>query len=460
MLEAKEDGAVLRQAIEELPGSLREALVLYYYHDQSHAETAARLGISPAAVQVRVARARRRLRDSIAAEIERRLPETAPGDDFAKRTLAAIPVGSICGKLGLNVMRVGLMEAVRELTQSAAQHASTIVSGGMTMTAKKTVGTAIVLALLTIGGAGYLILQSRGGGRAQATSAVGPSRVEGNVGEGTAAHPAQTERKKMLPSAGTPSEPLTVQEINEMLVSGSPEFEGTDEETRLDMLRGLLRDTMERTVSLELMEKQSDFAMELLGSGKHDEALVVALSIYDVASSVDNMNRALRDGLFALQEGKLGFGCAGMMLGAWRLVGDIYKEMGREEEVRPWFERVRDDMDRLIEGVASGADRAILMAHRDMDLNTGRPTGPLAQETQERIVEYLEEYLRKDGLTSEDRWGTSCVLAIGYEQAGRDEEALALYERLLTDAEAHGYSARSIPSRIDELKEKIADLVD
>jgi len=244
-----------------------------------------------------------------------------------------------------------------------------------------------------------------------------------------------------------------------MLVNGSPEFEGMDEETRLTTIRHLLRDTMERTMSLELMEKQFDFAFELYGSRKHNEALVVALSIYDVASSVDNINRALRDGLFALQEGKLGFGCAGVMLMSARLVGDIYREMGREEEVKPWFERVLGDMDRLIDGVASGAERAMLMAHREvMDVNTGRRSGFPSRETEEAIAEYLEEYLRQDDLTSEDRWGTSSMLAGIYEDVGRYEQALALYERLLVDAEAHGYSVRSIPSRIDELKKKIADL--
>ncbi len=159
VLEAKETRALLREAIEKLPERLREALVLYYFEDQSQAEAAKRLGISEDAVQKRVARAKRRLREYVAAEIERELPRTGPDRDFVKRTLAAIPMGSICGRLGLNVTRLGIQELARELAQRAAEHVPRVLLGGTTLTTKKAMVAATVAALviLAAGGTGYVV---------------------------------------------------------------------------------------------------------------------------------------------------------------------------------------------------------------------------------------------------------------------------------------------------------------
>jgi len=57
----------LERAIEALPESHREAILLFYYCDLSVAETAARLGVSAEAVRVRLHRGRALIRGRLAA---------------------------------------------------------------------------------------------------------------------------------------------------------------------------------------------------------------------------------------------------------------------------------------------------------------------------------------------------------------------------------------------------------
>ncbi len=157
ILQSRENGAILRQAVEGLPPALREALVLHYFRGQSLAETASQLGISQAAAHKRLARARRGVREYLTSEIETKLRKARPGPDFEKRMLAAIPVGSVCGKLGLNVLKAGVAEALAETVQSAAQNAGFILTGGgLAVTAKQGIVTGAALILLAAGITGYV----------------------------------------------------------------------------------------------------------------------------------------------------------------------------------------------------------------------------------------------------------------------------------------------------------------
>lgn len=65
-LEASERAAAVRQAVAELPEELRVPLVLAEYEEQSHAEIAVVLDCSPKAVEMRLYRARRELRERLA----------------------------------------------------------------------------------------------------------------------------------------------------------------------------------------------------------------------------------------------------------------------------------------------------------------------------------------------------------------------------------------------------------
>lgn len=66
--EASEDRALLKDALGALPFSLRSVVVLADVYDFNHQEIAAELGISRAAVKVRLHRARRRLHDVLRVE--------------------------------------------------------------------------------------------------------------------------------------------------------------------------------------------------------------------------------------------------------------------------------------------------------------------------------------------------------------------------------------------------------
>lgn len=60
----------LRREVGRLPESLREVVLLFYFQDMSYAEMARLLGITEAAVNQRLNRARQRLRDGFGVEQE------------------------------------------------------------------------------------------------------------------------------------------------------------------------------------------------------------------------------------------------------------------------------------------------------------------------------------------------------------------------------------------------------
>ncbi len=192
VLQEKEDAELLDRAIARIPPDLREAIVVHYFRGQSHAETASTLGISQAAVRKRLERAKRRLRDWVISEIERGLRKARPGKEFAKRTLAAIPGGSICGKLGLDVLKAGAAETLAEALDLAAQKAGlAFTEGGSFVTAKKAIVTGACLvalgALVT-----YTAIRGRGQGARNTESARAPEVTSPAIG----AEPERASRAK------------------------------------------------------------------------------------------------------------------------------------------------------------------------------------------------------------------------------------------------------------------------
>jgi len=75
-------------ALARLPERYREAVVLYYRGDESHAEVASALGITEAAARQRVHRGREKLREAL-SPVERTLRGTRPGAAFTAAVLAA-----------------------------------------------------------------------------------------------------------------------------------------------------------------------------------------------------------------------------------------------------------------------------------------------------------------------------------------------------------------------------------
>jgi RNA polymerase sigma-70 factor (ECF subfamily) len=84
----------LRQTLAELPAAHRECLVLFYIEGKSGAEAAAALGISEAALRVRLHRARAAMRERLEEKLEGSLANLRPTKTLVPSVMAAVLVSS------------------------------------------------------------------------------------------------------------------------------------------------------------------------------------------------------------------------------------------------------------------------------------------------------------------------------------------------------------------------------
>ena len=108
---ADETGSVctpetLRQTLAELPDNHRECLVLFYLEGKSGAEAAAALGISEAALRVRLHRARAALRERLATKLEDSLTRLRPSKTLVPAVMAGV-LASQPAKAGLGAALMG-----------------------------------------------------------------------------------------------------------------------------------------------------------------------------------------------------------------------------------------------------------------------------------------------------------------------------------------------------------------
>ena len=89
---AKDEARLTWAALRELPERYREALVLYYWEDQSARQLAEALGITEAAAMQRLSRGRALLRDEIQRAVESTLRRARPGAVLTAAILAAVAV--------------------------------------------------------------------------------------------------------------------------------------------------------------------------------------------------------------------------------------------------------------------------------------------------------------------------------------------------------------------------------
>ena len=87
----------LRRTLAELPDAHRECLVLFYLEGRSGAETAAALGISEAALRVRLHRARSALRERLEERLADSLEQLKPGKPLVPAIMAGV-LGSSSAK--------------------------------------------------------------------------------------------------------------------------------------------------------------------------------------------------------------------------------------------------------------------------------------------------------------------------------------------------------------------------
>ena len=84
----------LRQTLAELPAAHRECLVLFYLEGKSGAEAAATLGISEAALRVRLHRARAAMRERLEEKLEGSLEKLRPTKTLVSAVMAAVLASS------------------------------------------------------------------------------------------------------------------------------------------------------------------------------------------------------------------------------------------------------------------------------------------------------------------------------------------------------------------------------
>jgi RNA polymerase sigma-70 factor (ECF subfamily) len=85
---------MLRQTLAELPAAHRECLVLFYLEDKSGAEAAAALGISEAALRVRLHRARAVMRERLEEKLEGSLAKLRPAKTLVPAVMAGVLASS------------------------------------------------------------------------------------------------------------------------------------------------------------------------------------------------------------------------------------------------------------------------------------------------------------------------------------------------------------------------------
>ncbi|HEY5944934.1 MAG TPA: sigma-70 family RNA polymerase sigma factor [Kofleriaceae bacterium] len=91
----REDRELLQRALDDIPASHREPLVLFYLQGQSIAEIADALGTNEDVIKQRLSRARRALRDSVADRVESVLTRTRVSPAFGAGVVAAISTASV-----------------------------------------------------------------------------------------------------------------------------------------------------------------------------------------------------------------------------------------------------------------------------------------------------------------------------------------------------------------------------
>lgn len=92
---SREEQALLWRALERIPESYREPLVLFYRKHQSVSEVADQLGLSEDAAKQRLSRGRHLLQEEVRAFVEGALRNTAPGRVFCDSVLAGLSLAAM-----------------------------------------------------------------------------------------------------------------------------------------------------------------------------------------------------------------------------------------------------------------------------------------------------------------------------------------------------------------------------
>ena len=118
---SKEEESLIWQALERIPDTYREPLILFYREDQSVAEVARALVLSEDAVKQRLSRGRGLLREHVAKLVEGSLQRSRPGRQFTVAVMAGLAAHAAGAKTALAAIGASTgAEALKAATGSAA----------------------------------------------------------------------------------------------------------------------------------------------------------------------------------------------------------------------------------------------------------------------------------------------------------------------------------------------------
>lgn len=142
---AKEQQVVVDQALQVIPESYRQPLVLFYRQERSISQVAEQLELSEDNVRTRLSRGRKMLKEQVVKMVENSLSNTAPGKAFTVAVMASVAGLALKGTTAAaaTVTTNGVSAA-----SSAGGSITTIISG---VTAKIIIAAAV--AVIAVGGA-------------------------------------------------------------------------------------------------------------------------------------------------------------------------------------------------------------------------------------------------------------------------------------------------------------------
>jgi len=115
---SREQQAIVREVLAEIPQNLREPLILFYREQQSTRQVALQLGLSENAARQRISRARAMLREQVADVVERGIARTKPGKAFKTAVIAAI--ASTAVRTGTTTAATSLLGVGAKIALTAA----------------------------------------------------------------------------------------------------------------------------------------------------------------------------------------------------------------------------------------------------------------------------------------------------------------------------------------------------
>ncbi|MEA3224716.1 MAG: sigma-70 family RNA polymerase sigma factor [Planctomycetota bacterium] len=141
----KEQQAVIRRALEQMPEAYREPLILFYREQKSLKQVAEQLELSEEAARTRVSRGRKLLRLQVAAMVEDVIGRTGPGKAFTAGVVASIAGMAIKGSSVATAVGVGAAASATGVTTVIKTIMSSVAAKIVAATAVAAIGVGTVL---------------------------------------------------------------------------------------------------------------------------------------------------------------------------------------------------------------------------------------------------------------------------------------------------------------------------